>query len=73
MANNVRVKFDWIEGGLFERDDRMIGERLTGVHGVLVPGAFGERGSEGMIRAVQFARVHETSSFRHLLRHARWR
>jgi CTP synthase len=63
VANNVRVKFDWIEGEAFERDEQMIGERLTGVHGVLVPGAFGERGSEGMIRAVKFAREHEIPYF----------
>ena len=49
VANDVRVKFDWIEGEAFERDEQMIGERLTGVHGVLVPGAFGERGSEGKV------------------------
>ncbi|MFZ5720041.1 MAG: CTP synthase [Pseudomonadota bacterium] len=58
VANNVRVKLDWIEGTAFEKEEALIGERLTNVHGVLVPGAFGERGSEGMIRAVQFAREH---------------
>ncbi|MBS0359773.1 MAG: CTP synthase [Proteobacteria bacterium] len=63
VANNVRVKFDWIEGEAFEREEALIGERLTGVHGVLVPGAFGERGSEGMIRAVQFAREHAIPYF----------
>jgi CTP synthase len=63
VANDVRVKFDWIEGEAFERDEQMIGERLTGVHGVLVPGAFGERGSEGMIRAVKFAREHAIPYF----------
>ena len=63
VAKNVRVKFDWIEGEAFEREEGMISERLTGVHGVLVPGAFGERGSEGMIRAVQFAREHEVPYF----------
>lgn len=63
VANNVRVKFDWIEGEAFEREEGLISERLTGVHGVLVPGAFGERGSEGMIRAVQFAREHEIPYF----------
>src|SRR5262245_53736438 len=48
VANNVRVRFDWVEGEAFEGvDEAMIGERLIGVHGVLVPGAFGERGSEG--------------------------
>ncbi|HEY8570838.1 CTP synthase [Phenylobacterium sp.] len=63
VANTVRVRFDWIEGEAFERDESQIRERLTGVHGVLVPGAFGERGSEGMIRAVQFAREHDIPYF----------
>jgi len=58
VANNVRVRFDWIEGEAFEKDEELIGVRLASVHGVLVPGAFGERGSEGMIRAVRFAREH---------------
>jgi CTP synthase len=63
VANNVKVKLDWIEGTAFEKEEALIGERLTGVHGVLVPGAFGERGSEGMIRAVQFAREHDIPYF----------
>ena len=63
VAQNVRVKFDWIEGEAFEREEGLIAQRLTEVHGVLVPGAFGERGSEGMIRAVQFAREHEVPYF----------
>ncbi len=58
VANNVRVKLEWIEGEVFETEEAMIAERLTNVHGVLVPGAFGERGSEGMIRSVRFAREH---------------
>jgi len=63
VANNVRVKFDWIEGEVFEKEEALISERLNSVHGVLVPGAFGERGSEGMIRSVQFAREHEVPYF----------
>src|SRR6185437_3064111 len=63
VANKVRVRFDWIEGQAFEKDEELIGERLAGVHGVLVPGAFGERGSEGMIRAVRFAREHAIPYF----------
>jgi CTP synthase len=63
LANNVRVRFDWIEGEAFEKDEDLIGERLASVHGVLVPGAFGERGSEGMIRAVRFAREHAIPYF----------
>jgi CTP synthase len=63
LANTVRVRLDWIEGEAFEKDEDLIGERLAGVHGVLVPGAFGERGSEGMIRAVRFAREHAIPYF----------
>ena len=63
LANNVRVRFEWIEGEAFENDEELIGVRLAAVHGVLVPGAFGERGSEGMIRAVRFAREHEIPYF----------
>ncbi|MBL8555758.1 MAG: CTP synthase [Phenylobacterium sp.] len=63
VANNVRVKFDWIEGEVFEKEEALISERLNSVHGVLVPGAFGERGSEGMIRSVQFAREHAVPYF----------
>jgi CTP synthase len=64
VANNVRVRFDWIEGESFEaQEEGLIAERLTNVHGVLVPGAFGDRGSEGMIRAVRFAREHAIPYF----------
>ena len=63
VANNVRVRFDWIEGEGFEKEEALISERLNSVHGVLVPGAFGERGSEGMIRSVQFAREHQVPYF----------
>ena len=64
VANNVRVRFDWVEGESFEgQDEGLIAERLTNVHGVLVPGAFGDRGSEGMIRAVRFAREHDIPYF----------
>ena len=51
MANNVRVKLDWIESEIFESADPA--PRLEGVNGILVPGGFGERGAEGKIRAVR--------------------
>jgi len=63
VASNVRVRLDWIEGEAFEREEGLIAQRLADVHGVLVPGAFGERGSGGMIRAVQFAREHQIPYF----------
>ncbi|MBS7545480.1 CTP synthase [Ancylobacter oerskovii] len=54
IANNVRVNLDWIESEIFEREDPA--PFLEHVHGILVPGGFGQRGAEGKIRAAQFAR-----------------
>ena len=56
LANRVRVTLDWVEAESFEGEDGEAATRLEGVHGILVPGAFGERGSEGKMRAVRFAR-----------------
>jgi CTP synthase len=54
IANRVRVKLDWIESEVFEREDPAV--YLEGVDGILVPGGFGERGAEGKILAAKFAR-----------------
>jgi CTP synthase len=50
----MRVKLDWIDSEIFEKEDAV--QHLEGVHGILVPGGFGERGAEGKIEAVRFAR-----------------
>src|SRR5918911_42381 len=62
IANNVRVKLDWIESEVFEAEDEAL-RQLEGVHGILVPGGFGERGSEGMIEAARFARERQVPYF----------
>jgi CTP synthase len=62
VANNVKVNLDWVESETFEGEDSAA-VRLAGVHGILVPGGFGERGAEGKIRAVQFAREHNIPYF----------
>jgi CTP synthase len=54
LANNVRVNVDWIESEVFEKDDAAV--YLEDMNGILVPGGFGERGTEGKIEAVTFAR-----------------
>jgi CTP synthase len=54
IANHVRVQLDWIDSEIFETPNAV--ERLDGVHGILVPGGFGERGTGGKIEAVRFAR-----------------
>ena len=54
IANDVRVNLKWIDSEIFEREDAAM--YLEGVNGILVPGGFGERGTEGKIKAAQFAR-----------------
>jgi len=61
MANRVKVNLDWIESEIFEQEDP--GPYLEKVHGILVPGGFGERGSEGKIRAAKFARERKVPYF----------
>ena len=56
MANRVKVNIRWIDAELFEQDDEEIAARLEPMHGILVPGGFGERGAEGKIASVRFAR-----------------
>ena len=62
IANNVRVRIEWIDAGVFE-DEETARARLAEVHGILVPGGFGERGSEGKIRAARFAREADVPYF----------
>jgi len=54
MANRVKVKIQWVDAEVFETGDPSA--TLTGIHAILVPGGFGERGTEGKIRAAQWAR-----------------
>ncbi|MBX3570110.1 MAG: CTP synthase [Rhizobiaceae bacterium] len=61
LANRVKVKLDWIESEVFEKEDPA--PFLEKVHGILVPGGFGERGSEGKILAAKFARERKVPYF----------
>ncbi|MCA3448304.1 MAG: CTP synthase [Rhodobacter sp.] len=54
MANRTRVKAEWIDAEIFEREDPA--PYLEDLHAIIVPGGFGERGTEGMIKAAHFAR-----------------
>ena len=55
IANNVRVNLQWIDAEEFAHSD--LTDRLHGMNAVLVPGGFGERGAEGKIAAVTYARA----------------
>jgi CTP synthase len=61
IANNARVRLEWLDSQIFEHEDPV--PHLENVHGILVPGGFGERGSEGKIRAAQFARERKVPYF----------
>ena len=54
MANRTRVRAQWIDAEIFENSDPA--PFLEGFHAILVPGGFGERGTEGKIHAAQYAR-----------------
>ncbi len=61
IANKVRVNLDWIESEIFEKEEPA--PYLESVNGILVPGGFGERGTEGKINAVTFARTRNVPFF----------
>jgi CTP synthase len=63
MANNVRVRIDWVESETFEAAPEAVIERLENVHAILVPGGFGERGALGKIEAARFARENHVPYF----------
>jgi CTP synthase len=61
IANNVKVKLKWLDSAQFQDEDTFA--PLENVHGILVPGGFGERGAEGKIAAVRFARERKIPYF----------
>ncbi|HCQ71306.1 MAG: CTP synthetase [Alphaproteobacteria bacterium] len=63
IANNAKVELKFIEAEAFEKDDEDLAAHLRDCHAILVPGAFGSRGAEGKIKAVQYAREHKIPYF----------
>ncbi|MBN9787573.1 CTP synthetase [Pseudonocardia sp. TMWB2A] len=62
MANRVKVNIKWLDAEMFEMNGDLAAQ-LEPMHGILVPGGFGERGSEGKIASVQFAREQKVPFF----------
>ncbi len=62
IANRVRVDLEWLSSDRFA-DQQAAGRLLAGYDALLVPGGFGERGIEGMVEAVRWAREHELPFF----------
>ena len=63
LANRIKVNIRWLDAELFEGDSAELAAELESVHGILVPGGFGERGSEGKIASVKFARERDVPFF----------
>jgi len=63
LANRVKVNIQWLDAEVFERDSDDVAARLEPMHAILVPGGFGERGSEGKIASVRFARERRVPFF----------
>ncbi|MDH7638583.1 CTP synthase [Sphingomonas oryzagri] len=63
IANRVKVNIRWLDAELFEGPEKDIAPSLEPMHAILVPGGFGERGSEGKIAAVRFARERKVPYF----------
>jgi len=61
MANRVKVRAEWIDAEIFETEDPA--PHLERFNAILVPGGFGERGTEGKIKAAQFARERKVPYF----------
>ena len=61
LYNHVNIKYIWIDAEFFEKESPE--QSLKECHGVLVPGGFGKRGSEGKIRAIRYAREHKIPYF----------
>ncbi|WP_313806951.1 CTP synthase [Sphingobium sp.] len=62
LANRVKVNIKWIDAELFEKGEDLVAS-LEPMHGILVPGGFGVRGSEGKIASVKFARERNVPFF----------
>ncbi|MEA3467702.1 MAG: CTP synthase [Thermodesulfobacteriota bacterium] len=63
LANDVKVELRYISAEDLEDIDKDPADLLDGCHGILVPGGFGQRGVEGKIKAITYAREHKIPFF----------
>lgn len=63
VANETELDIHWVNAEEIEADDTDMAKVMAGVDGILVPGGFGNRGIEGKIKAVQYAREHKIPFF----------
>jgi len=61
LSHGTEVKIKWVDSEILEKDE--VHKVLNGVHAILIPGGFGERGIDGKIRTAQFARENNIPYF----------
>ena len=63
LAYNLKLKVDWIEAEGLESKEQSVQAQLEAVDGILVPGGFGKRGIEGMLKGIRYARENKVPYF----------
>jgi CTP synthase len=63
LAHNLKLRVDWVEAEGLESRDQSVQTQLESVDGILVPGGFGKRGIEGMLKGIQYARENDVPYF----------
>ena len=63
LAYNLKLNVNWIEAEGLEQEDQSVQAQLEHVDGILVPGGFGKRGIEGMLKGIQYARENKVPYF----------
>jgi CTP synthase len=61
LANECRVNLDYVDSEEIERNG--MGDGISQADGILIPGGFGQRGVEGKIKAIRYAREHKVPFF----------
>ena len=63
VANEAELEIKWVNAEEIEAESVDMDKVMEGVNGILVPGGFGNRGIEGKIKAIQYAREHKLPFF----------
>ncbi|WP_213975222.1 CTP synthase [Tepidanaerobacter acetatoxydans] len=62
-ANNAKVNIKWVHSEELEQESKELSSVFCDIDGIIVPGGFGERGIEGMIKTVEYARENKIPFF----------
>ena len=61
ISNNVKLNIEWLDSEIFEKKKKI--DTLNRINGILIPGGFGIRGTQGKINAANYARLNNVPYF----------